>query len=87
MKTIWKFPLYLADVQTIEMPAGAKILSVQVQRDNLCLWALVDPDAAKEGTTILIYGTGHKITAANPEHIGTFQLSDGALVFHVFTNK
>ena len=42
MKTIWKFPVPVNDGNVLEMPEGAKILSVQVQGETPCLWALVD---------------------------------------------
>lgn len=91
MKTIWKFPLRVADKQTIEMPAGAQILSVQSQGETACLWARVDSDAPKEPRVVAIFGTGH----AMPEDeitfklkfISTFQMLDGALVFHAFEVK
>jgi len=88
MKTIWKFPLQSADQQTIKMPAGAELLSVQVQRETVCLWAKVDPEAAREPRVIAIFGTGHELpedeSTFRLEFIDTFQLHDGALVFHAF---
>lgn len=84
MKTIWKFPLVICDTQGVTMPEGAKPLAVQLQGDTLCLWALVDPDAPKVCNTIDIRGTGHPCPDHLGEHIGTFQLSGGALIFHVF---
>ena len=31
MKSIWKFPLTIADRQEVQMPVGAKALTVQLQ--------------------------------------------------------
>ena len=84
-KSIWKFPLETEDTTTIIMPENAEILTVQVQRDIVCLWALVDPNASREPRTIQIIGTGHPIDGkVNRKYIGTYQLMEGALVFHVF---
>jgi len=47
-KTIWKFTLDLVDEQQVSLPKDAEILSVQVQNGNICLWALVNPEAEKE---------------------------------------
>lgn len=47
-KTIWKFELETTGNQTLKMPIGAEILSVQTQFDKPCLWALVEPNAEKE---------------------------------------
>jgi hypothetical protein len=89
MKTIWKFPLAVADIQAIEMPVGARLLDVQMQRatgDQVCLWALVDPSNMKCKRWISIHGTGHELPdgIADAKYVGTFQLVGGSLVFHVF---
>ncbi len=85
-RTIWKFPLYVTDAQTIPVPQGAKFLAVQVQAGEPCLWAMVNPDAPKVPVEIRIHGTGHALPddSTHYDYIGTFQLDSGALVFHVF---
>ena len=42
MTTIWKYPLETVTNQTVRMPLGSKILTVQVQHAYPCLWAVVD---------------------------------------------
>ena len=86
MKTVWKFPLDVADTQLVEMPANAHILTVQEQHGMVCLWALVNPAMPPEGRKILIAGTGHERQDLDAlvNYISTFQLAGGALVFHVF---
>ncbi len=37
-----------------------------------------------EERTILIIGTGHDISGPEGEYVGTYQLHDGNLIFHVF---
>jgi hypothetical protein len=81
---IWKFPLQMQDVQKIDMPQIEKILCVQVQNNQPCLWALCYPGTAKQKRKITIYGTGHYMSEGYRDHIGTFQISGGQLVFHVF---
>lgn len=84
MTTIHKFPLEPKDLNIVEMPEGAEILSVQVQHETPVLWAIVDTDRAKEQRKIRVIGTGHEINACEPlNFIDTFQLPTG-LVFHVF---
>ena len=84
-KTIWKFTLDgRASPQSIQMPKGAQSLSVQVQGENPCLWAIVNPQAEPETVLISIYGTGHNLPDNPGEFIGTFQISNGRFVFHVF---
>jgi len=82
MKTIWKFEL----MNVIEMPKGAKILSLQTQDDTPYIWALVDPDVEKEKRIFSINGTGHPLIyfTAEDNYIGTYQLPYRGLVWHVF---
>jgi hypothetical protein len=83
MKTIWKFPLEVTDEQTVEIPSGAQLLSVQNQHETACLWAVVDPEAEKKPCVIQIYGTGHPIEEVGT-YLSTFQMHGGSLVFHAF---
>lgn len=89
MKKIFKYPIMITDKQSFPMPVGAKILTVQVQNGNPCIWAMVDPEALTEEVTIRVHGTGHTIyDSSNLEYIGTFQSMYGVnLVFHVFKEK
>lgn len=82
MKTIWKYEL--EGSCSIKMPTGAEVLSVQVQRDVICLWALVDPEAEGEARRFLIHGTGHSVPDVPLRFLGTTMFGQGALVFHVF---
>jgi len=82
---VWKFPLPIADHFGVEMPDGAKLLSVQTQSCNPCLCALVDPKAPKVTRWFRLAGTGHEITADDARnYVGTFQLYDGGFLGHVF---
>lgn len=91
---IWKFPLEITDEQTVELPAGARLLTVQMQkqygdrRETPCLWAIVDPEAPRVRLRFRIVGTGNPFPDAEDcSYLSTFQLEDGALVFHVFVNE
>ena len=86
---IWKFSLQITDRQTVTMPVGANILSVQDQAGGLQLWAIVNPDAEREQRVIEIVGTGNPMADVDKEdlarfHIATVQVRGGALVWHVF---
>lgn len=86
-KQIWKFELPKVHNSQIDMPHGSEILCVQVQgNSNTCIWALVDSAAPKTTRHFEIYGTGHEISndMSTRKYIGTFQLSGGSLVFHLF---
>lgn len=81
---IWKWKLAATDVQTIEVPAGAKLLDVQAQGGLPNLWALCDENAPSTPRRIAIYGTGNPMPDEPGEYIATFQMHGGALVFHAF---
>lgn len=68
------------------MPVGSRPISVALQGDKLCLWAIVDTDEPKVTRTVLIAGTGHPISSemSADRFVGTFMVNGGALVFHVF---
>ena len=89
MEAIWKQPLECADHQVVSLPVGAKVLCVQAQSEQPCLW-FVTPEVDNPKTelrTFAIHGTGHPCVTVNGIYIGTFQLQGGSLVFHVFEEK
>lgn len=86
-KSIWKFQLPVTDDIQLELPKDAQILSVQVQNEIPCIWALVDVNAEKETRNFKIFGTGHKVCSENLVFIGTFQMLGGGLIFHLFERK
>jgi hypothetical protein len=67
------------------MPAGARIVHVDVQRDQLYLWALVDNAMSKVGRRrFMIVSTGQVLPLGAHHHLGTLLLQDGRVVVHVF---
>lgn len=59
----------------LEMPEGAKLLTVQLQNGPSCfLWAMVDPEAKKEKRTILILGTGRELELSGLSYIATINM-------------
>ena len=85
MKTIWKFLLLAENIQYIIMPEDAEILTVQVQNGDPYIWVLVDPEKQNKEREIIAIGTGHIAgDGFGGKYIGTFQLLNGNLVFHIF---
>ncbi len=83
MKTIWKYQLEVTVSQDILMPEGAVLLAVYEQHGTLCLWALVESNAAQETHQIRIVGTGHAYEGGG-DYLGTALTQGGSLVWHVF---
>lgn len=84
MRRVWKWTLPAAGRCTLPMPRGAEVLAVQVQREDVALWAVVDPDAESEPRSFITVGTGHPEVPAKVRYVGTFQLAGVVFVGHVF---
>lgn len=82
--TIWKYPLPANDKFVVDLPKGAKVLSVQMQNDAPQMWVLVDSTAPKRTRNFYLAGTGERLplVISQAEFIGTFQTD--AMVWHLF---
>ncbi len=87
MKTIWKFETPFENTFTLEMPMGAKIISVQQDQKTMipCMWAIVNTDNKIEKRTFELFGTGIFMNEdVNRKYIGTYQYQRGEFVGHIF---
>jgi hypothetical protein len=82
MTVVFKYPLAITDVQTVEMYSGASILDCQLQDDRIMMWCLVDPTRGTFKTTIYIFATGEPIDIWPLDFIATVQRKGN--VWHVF---
>ena len=85
MRTIYKYPLAIADAQAIEMPPKSEPLCVQMQGGRPHLWCSVPVTQAQHvPVTVVTVGTGHPIPVKHGplKYLGTYQ--DGPFVGHVF---
>lgn len=81
---IYKYPLRVQNEQTLELPRGAKMLSLQPQPQtdgqlHLCLWALVPTEAPMEERTFRVVETGQELSDDLIEkftHLDTFQMME-----------
>ena len=84
---VWKFDLKVTDFVVLQMPEGAKVLSVAERGEfgnRLDVWALVDPDAPMRERRFRVVGTGHPFPDAEEcRFVGTVQTRVG-LVWHLF---
>jgi hypothetical protein len=85
VRKVFKYVLPDDDEFHLPLPAGAELLHLDCQNNEVALWALVDPAAPTEARRFRLAGTGHPIeTARQLTHIGTVLLMGGKLVFHLF---
>ncbi len=80
MRTVWKYTFTNA-VMTFAIPAGARILVVQMQGALPQLWAEVDTLELNTTRTFVLVGTGNEVPLRGV-YVGTVQ--DDHLVFHVY---
>ena len=89
MKEIWKY-FIAGDREQITMPKGAKILSLQVQDGDICIWVLVDPKATTEVRVVETILTGQQIPSdidSENDYIGTALMHNDNFVLHLFEVK
>lgn len=88
MFNIYKYTLNAMDRQVFYIPA-VRILSVEEQREEIVMCALVDDQLPSAEYEILVLGTDNLI----PEDIvdftflGTVKMYSGKLMFHVFYKR
>jgi|688.fasta_scaffold39153_9 hypothetical protein len=93
-KMIYKYPLgddiHHNAVYEIEMPRGAKILTIQAQGNFPVIWAIVNPKREKRKYVFHVFGTGFEMYDYEKKHydyVATVQRRNmmGSIhVWHVF---
>lgn len=81
---LYKYELPIEDASVLRMHKGAQLLTVQIQYEIPHVWALVDTTKEIEDRTLFVVGTGHTLPEEAGDYVGTFQMFNGKLVFHVF---
>jgi len=84
MESIWKFKVESCGRFSLMMPENSEILTVQVQNGSPYLWAKVQKAAPLASYEFKVYSTGQQQEKIEGSYIGTFQLLDGSLVFHLY---
>lgn len=81
IKKVFKYNINEAKTM---LPVGALVLKVALQNDNLCLWALVDPEVKGHvEREFQVYPTGYEIEEPY-KHSYLETIFRGDMVFHVF---
>ena len=85
MKEIYKYTLQTCD-QELTVKHKSRLLSLQVQNDEVVMWCLVDPNEKDDTIKIQVFGTGWVVeNDTELGHIGTVQLN--GLAWHYFYDK
>jgi hypothetical protein len=86
MQIIYKYLANVGDTTLLSLPEGAKILTVQKQKEQICFWVLQTcEEATIKFRRILKVGTGHSFDDTKKyDYIGTVQELEGNLIWHYF---
>lgn len=71
----------------VDIPRDSKILCVNSQRNDICIWAMINTDSEMLSRTFNIFGTGWPMSGRSITYIGTCQTHEGKFVWHVFEEK
>lgn len=90
---VYRYPIrsessLVPGLTTLAIPAGARLLHVDIQDGRFCLWAEVpDKDAPTEARQVQILGTGWDLPfdpAGEARYINTVLTEGGAYVWHAY---
>ena len=87
MFKVFKYPVPANDYFYLDLPRGAKILTVQIENSRPQIWALVNPENPTETRNFCLAGTGNPMNEKNLIYIGTFQASNESFIWHLFEIK
>lgn len=87
MRTIYKQVLEEVSFQTREFPRGSRVLSIAAQNNEICIWYACDTDNPPAQVEFAIVGTGGDLSTITHTYIGSVQVHNGRLVWHVFAKQ
>ncbi len=86
MLIIYKYK-FMNRCETIELPADAEILDIQIQDYEATMWVLLNTEDEKIERTFKMFGTGVEIKIIDSEHfyeyLSTVQFENEE-VYHIF---
>jgi hypothetical protein len=84
---ILKYALPFQADTFLDMPEGAEVLTVQVHEGQPILYVLVDPTNEVRRVRFTMVLTGKPFDATHAFYVGTFQIMNAGLVFHLFRDS
>lgn len=83
MRTVYRYPLLVTDVQTITGPGLSRVIAVDNRRGELEAWAEVDDAQPVDSRRVYVVGTGNpRMHDSDADYIG--HVIDGPFVWHVY---
>lgn len=84
---IFKYPLKVTDVQTLEIHKNFIPLKIELQNGIPCMWCKINEEEPKIIVQFETIGTGHYFNGNNLCYIDSYQINNGTFVYHVFYNN
>lgn len=85
-RRIYKYPLAICDMQEVHTHHRARLLCVDLQVGRPQIWAEVDTTAPTASLSVYVVGTGNPIPDEATTYVDSFQMYEGALVWHVYAD-
>jgi hypothetical protein len=73
----------VSSAMSIALPWGSRILSAQVQGNEVCIWVECNDGERSDLVDVFVIGTGHPVPAEAVNYVGTVQMPP--YVWHVYT--
>jgi len=88
MRVIHKYVLNDKE-DRLPLPRGSVFLTVQIQKDQACIWVEqpTDPDIETINRGVKIVATGQEFNDPYYAYLSTFQVGEGMLVWHVYVEQ
>lgn len=71
---------------THRVPVGARFIRCAKSYECVCVWAIVDPTAAKEVRLFSMVPTNTPLNGNHQTYLGTIEEFGGELLLHVFVD-
>jgi hypothetical protein len=84
IRVIYKYEIPKQGQFSLDLAVDTEILTVQVQNQSLCLWALLNQSSPKRRRDFVWIRTGEEIEHKSMSYIATIQVDAGKKVVHLF---
>lgn len=81
MRTVWKYPVPVADQFTVRLPVEHVVLHVEKQDGQACMWVEVDDEDESIDVQFYVEGTGHPLVDSA---VWCDTWLDGPFVWHLY---
>lgn len=85
MRVVHKYTVHPSEL-SVDTYEGARFLHVANQREQITVWAEVNPQAPRCARFLHVVGTGFD-APEDADYIGTALMASGTFVFHIYADR